>query len=307
MLDFSPMSKPRNKFSGPGELFIVATPIGNLEDITLRALRVLKECDLIACEDTRQTRKLLSRHLIATRTVSYHEHNEKSRSSELLDQMKSGTRVALVSDAGTPLVSDPGGSLVLACIAAGIRVTPLPGPSAAIAALAASGLPTERFLFLGFAPAKSSERRREFHDLAAVCWPAVGGPATLIFYEAPHRLKPMLSDAAEIFGARRAAIARELTKVHEEFVRGTLPELLAWAEHAEIRGEITLLIEGAEPQKEPAQRPASSARRSLEDRVAELTVGGAMDRKSALKLAAKELGIKKRDAYRILLTHAGRG
>ncbi|HET9399550.1 MAG TPA: 16S rRNA (cytidine(1402)-2'-O)-methyltransferase [Candidatus Acidoferrales bacterium] len=301
------MPKPGDKLSGPGELFVVSTPIGNLEDITVRALRLLKECDVIACEDTRQTRKLLLRYSIDTRTVSYHEHNEKSRAAELLDEMRSGARVALVSDAGTPLVSDPGESLVLACIAAGIRVTPMPGPSATITALAASGLPTERFLFLGFAPAKSSERRREFHDLAAMCWPAVGGPATLIFYEAPHRLKPMLADAAEIFGARRAAIARELTKVHEEFVRGTLPELLTWAEKSEIRGEITLLIEGASPQEKAAQRPASTPRRSLEDRVAELTAGGAMDRKSALKLAARELGIKKRDAYRILLPQADRG
>lgn len=298
------MSGDPRKSAGPGELFVVSTPIGNLEDVTLRALRVLKECDLVACEDTRQTKKLLARYSIPTRVISYHEHNERTRTAELIKQMQAGVKVALVSDAGTPLVSDPGESLVSACVAAGIRVTPVPGPSAAIAALAASGLPTERFLFLGFAPAKSSERRREFHDLAAICWPAVGGPATLIFYEAPHRLRFMIADAAEIFGARRAVIARELTKVHEEFVRGTLPELLAWAGKSEIRGEITLLIEGASPQEEALQRPAGNARRSLEDRVAELTAGGAMDRKTALKLAARELGIKKREAYRLLLPGA---
>ena len=299
------MRSAESKSAGPGELFVVATPIGNLEDITLRALRILKECDVIACEDTRETKKLLARYSIPTRMISYHEHNERNRSAQLVEEMHRGAKVALVSDAGTPLVSDPGVSLVLACLAAGIRVTPVPGPSAAIPALAASGLPMEKFLFLGFAPSKSSERRREFQDLGALCWPAAGGPATLIFYEAPHRLRAMLRDAAAVFGARRGAIARELTKVHEEFVRGTLPELASWAEKTDIRGEITVLIEGgaAENARDVA---AKDSQKSVAELVANLMASGAMDRKSALKTAARELGLKKRDAYRRLLEETDR-
>lgn len=299
------MRSAENKSEGPGELFIVATPIGNLEDITLRALRVMKECDVIACEDTRQTQKLLARYSIQTRLISYHEHNERARSAQLVEEMHRGGKVALVSDAGTPLISDPGERLVLACSAAGIRVTPVPGPSAALAALAASGLPTERFLFLGFMPAKSRARREEFQDLAAMCWPAASGPATLVFYEAPHRLRAMLSDAAEIFGARRAAIGRELTKVHEEFVRGTLPELTRWAETTEIRGEITVLIEGAAAEN-VGDVAAKNSQKSVAQLVANLTASGAMDKKTALKTAARELGLKKRDAYRLLLVETKR-
>lgn len=299
------MPKFGAKSSGPGELFVVATPIGNLEDITLRALRVLKECDLIACEDTRQTKKLLARYSIPTRVISYHEHNERTRSAELIEEMQHGAKVALVSDAGTPLISDPGESLVLACIEAGIRVTPVPGPTAGVSALAGSGLPMERFLFLGFPPPRSSERKQEFQDLAALCWPAAGGPATLIFYEAPHRLKAMLADAAEVFGARRAAIARELTKIHEQIVRGTLFELRDWAERTEPRGEITVLIEGA-PQSDPTSANAQRSV-SLAERVDHLIASEGLDRKAALKQAARELGIKKRDAYRQLLDSRGEG
>src|SRR5579864_5943079 len=178
------MSDTENKRGGQGELFVVATPIGNLEDITLRALRVLKECDVIACEDTRQTRKLLSRYDIRTPVASYHEHNERTRAAELLARMNSGARVALVSDAGTPLVSDPGARLVAISIEAGVRVTPVPGASAVISALAAAGLPAEQFVFLGFAPAKAAERRREFKRIAGMTGGDEGNSATLIFYEA---------------------------------------------------------------------------------------------------------------------------
>ena len=294
------MSGVENKRGGPGELFVVATPIGNLEDVTLRALRVLKECDVIACEDTRQTRKLLSRYDIRTRVVSYHEHNERTRAAELVAQMNSGARVALVSDAGTPLVSDPGARLVAMSIEARVRVTPVPGASAVISALAASGLPAERFVFLGFPPAKAAERRREFKNIAGMTGGGESNPATMIFYEAPHRLAAMLADAAETLGPRRAVVARELTKIHEEFVRGTLTELAAWAQSKEPRGEITVLIEGSGENACDAQTPGSGTK-SLAERVAELTKSGAMDRKAALKQAARELGIKKRDAYRQLL------
>ena len=294
------MSDAENKRTGRGELFVVATPIGNLEDITLRALRVLKECDVIACEDTRQTRKLLSRYDIRTRVVSYHEHNERTRATELVAQMNSGARVALVSDAGTPLVSDPGARLAAMSIDAGVRVTPVPGASAVISALAASGLPAERFVFLGFAPAKAAERRREFKKIAGMAGSGDSNPATLIFYEAPHRLAAMLADAAEIFGARRAVVAREMTKIHEEFVRGTLTELAAWAKTKEPRGEITVLIAGSGENASHAES-ACGGPKSLAERVAELMKSGVMDRKAALKQAARELGIKKRDAYRQML------
>jgi 16S rRNA (cytidine1402-2'-O)-methyltransferase len=283
-----------------GILYIVATPIGNLEDITLRALRILKECDVIACEDTRQTRKLLSRYDIRTRVVSYHEHNERTRAVELVAQLKVGGRVALVSDAGTPLVSDPGARLVGMSIEAGVRVTPVPGASAAISALAASGLPAERFVFLGFAPAKAAERRREFTKIAGMTGGDEDDPATLIFYEAPHRLAAMLADAAETFGARRAVVARELTKLHEEFVRGTLVELAEWVRAKEPRGEITVLIEGGGG-KSSGMAVSVGGRKSLAERVSELMANGAIERKAALKQAARELGIKKRDAYRQML------
>jgi 16S rRNA (cytidine1402-2'-O)-methyltransferase len=294
------MSDAESKRGAPGELFVVATPIGNLEDISLRALRMLKECDVIACEDTRQTRKLLSRYDIRTRVVSYHEHNERTRAEELVARMNSGARVALVSDAGTPLVSDPGARLVAMSIAAGVRVTPVPGASAVISALAASGLPAERFVFLGFAPAKAAQRRREFKRIASMTCGEERNLATLVFFEAPHRLAAMLADAAETFGARRAVVARELTKVHEEFVRGTLAELAAWAQTKEPRGEITVLIEGAGENASDAAN-AGSGTKSLAERVAELMRSGAMERKAALKQAAREMGIKKRDAYRQML------
>ncbi|MDE3136772.1 MAG: 16S rRNA (cytidine(1402)-2'-O)-methyltransferase [Acidobacteriota bacterium] len=272
-----------------GRLFLVATPIGNLEDITLRALRVLGEADVVACEDTRQTRKLFDRHGIDRPLVSYHEHNEHERAPELVEQMLRGTTVALVSDAGTPLVSDPGRHLVDMCLERQIPVIPIPGPSAFVAALAASGLDTAEFLFAGFLPARAGERARKLREMA-------GEPRTMVFYEAPHRLARTLRAAVEILGDRRAVVARELTKIHEEFRRGRLSELAAHFESAEPRGEITLLVAPADAQ---ATAPAETAV-TLAARVAELEREG-LERKTALKQAARERGLPKREAYRQLL------
>src|SRR5262250_2259875 len=222
-----------------GCLYLVATPIGNLEDITLRALRILKEANEIACEDTRHTQKLLNHYNISRPLVSYHEHNEMTRAPELVVAMEDGGRIALVSDAGMPLVSDPGFRLVTLCLRHRIPVIPVPGPSALLAALSASGLPNEEFLFAGFLPARSGERRRALERLRIE-------DRTIIFYEAPHRIEETLADAREILGDRTACLAREVTKLHEEFRRGTLSELIASLSDKPVRGEITLLI-GAVP------------------------------------------------------------
>jgi 16S rRNA (cytidine1402-2'-O)-methyltransferase len=272
-----------------GRLYLVATPIGNLEDITLRALRVLGEADLVACEDTRQTRKLFDRHGIDSPLVSYHEHNEHERAPELVEKIEQGATVALVSDAGMPLVSDPGRHLVQMCVERRIPVIPIPGPSAFVAALAASGLDTAEFLFAGFLPARAGERARKLRELAAE-------PRTMVFYEAPHRLAATLRAALEILGDRQAVVARELTKIHEEFRRGRLSELAAHFESGEPRGEITLLIAPADAQAGAAAETALS----LAGRVAELEREG-LDRKAALKQAARERGLPKREAYRRLL------
>jgi 16S rRNA (cytidine1402-2'-O)-methyltransferase len=274
-----------------GCLYLVATPIGNLEDITLRALRVLQEADLIACEDTRQTQKLLARYDIHKRLVSYHEHNEMTRSAELVIEMEQGAKVALVSDAGTPVISDPGHRLVALCLRHGIPTVPVPGASALVVALAASGLPTEEFLFLGFLPSRGGQRRRA---LAAVA----DQPRTLVCYEAPHRLLETLADALEVLGNRSAVIAREVTKLHEEFLRGRLEELIARLARKPPRGEITLLIGPAEME---AGRPVASEEVSIGERVAELMREQNLDRKAALKLAARERGLARREAYRQLL------
>ncbi len=275
---------------GAGTLYLVATPIGNLEDITLRALRILKEVDQIACEDTRHTLKLLNHFEIRRPLVSYHEHNELTRAPELVHAMEQGARIALVSDAGMPLVSDPGHRLVSLCIRHRIPVVPIPGASAAITSLSASGLPSEEFVFLGFLPARSSERRRALEHLRIE-------QRTLILYEAPHRIAETLADALAILGDRPACVAREVTKLHEEFRRGRLFELVQSLEARPIRGEITLLIappdSGSIAQTDTAQ--------SLAARVDELMHQAKLDRKEALKLAAKERGITKRDAYKQLL------
>ena len=273
-------------------LFLVATPIGNLEDISLRALRVLKEADLIACEDTRHTARLLRHYGIATPRESHHEHNEASHARRLLDLLREGKNIALVSDAGTPLLSDPGYPLVRACRQEGFTVVPIPGPSAAVAALTASGLPTESFFFAGFLPPKKGQRRKKLQEIAGV-------PATLIFYEAPHRLLAALEDLCEILGARQACLARELTKIHEEWLRGTLPEILAALRaRRQILGEITLLVDRGTGESVPAQAgwPASITQHLQEEMQRTGT-----SQKEALKAIARQRGISRREAYRQLL------
>ena len=276
---------------GRGCLYVVATPIGNLEDITLRALRILKEVDVIACEDTRHTQKLLNHYGIAKTLVSYHEHNEMTRSPELLIQLEQGAKVALVSDAGMPLVSDPGYRLVTLCVRHKIPVVPIPGPSAMLAALAAAGLLAEEFLFVGFLPQRSGERRRMLERLRIE-------ERTIIFYEAPHRVAESIADAQEILGDRAACIAREVTKLHEEFLRGRLSQLAECLAESPARGEITLVIAPPEP---TVMRGQGDSTQSLSDRVEELIRQAKVDRKEALKLAAKERGITRRAAYDQLL------
>jgi 16S rRNA (cytidine1402-2'-O)-methyltransferase len=276
-----------------GCLYLVATPIGNLEDITLRALRILKEVDQIACEDTRHTLKLLNHYDIHKPLVSYHEHNEITRAPELVHALEQGASIALVSDAGMPLVSDPGYRLVALAIRHRVPVVPIPGASALVAALAASGLPNEEFLFVGFLPARSNERRRTLEHLRIE-------DRTLIFYEAPHRIAESVADALEILGDRPACIAREVTKMHEEFRRGKLSELVKELEERPAKGEITLVI-GPEDAVPGAHADTSQ---SLAARVDELMHQAKLDRKEALKLAAKERGITKRDAYKQLVDGA---
>jgi len=275
----------------PGCLYLVATPIGNLEDITLRALRVLREVDQIACEDTRHTLKLLSHFEIHKPLVSYHEHNEVTRASELVFAMERGASIALVSDAGMPLVSDPGHRLVTLAIRHHIPVVPIPGPAALLAALSASGLPSEEFLFLGFLPARSGERQRALERLRIE-------DRTLVFYEAPHRISDTIADAVAILGDRPACLAREVTKLHEEFRRGRLTEIFQSLNENPAKGEMTMVI--GPPEKGIAGVNVDTAQ-SLAARVDELMHQAKLDRKEALKLAAKERGMTKRDAYRQLL------
>ena len=277
--------------SAGGCLYLVGTPIGNLEDITLRALRILKEVDQIACEDTRHTQKLLSHYDIHKPLVSYHEHNELTRASELVLAMERGASIALVSDAGMPLVSDPGHRLVTLAIRHHIPVVPIPGPAALLASLSASGLPSEEFLFLGFLPARSGERQRALERLRIE-------DRTLIFYEAPHRISDTIADAVAILGDRPACLAREVTKLHEEFRRGRLTEIFQTLNENPAKGEMTLVIGAAEKGTPGANVDTAQ---SLAARVDELMHQAKLDRKDALKLAAKERGMTKRDAYRQLL------
>jgi len=271
----------------PG-LYIVATPIGNLEDITLRALRVLRQADLIACEDTRHTQKLLNHFEIKIPTQSYHEHNEAARARELVERVAAGGRVALVSDAGMPGISDPGERVIRAAVERGLNVVAIPGPSALVTALVASGLPTETFRFVGFLPARSGERRSVLESLASV-------PETLVFYEAPHRIADMLHDVENVFGPdRRIVIARELTKVHEEFVRGSVSEVLAeFGRRDAAKGEMTVIVAG----KSKIQQ-AQSPKRNLVERIHELMTSESLAEKDALKQAAREFGLSKSEAYR---------
>jgi 16S rRNA (cytidine1402-2'-O)-methyltransferase len=272
----------------PG-LYLVATPIGNLEDITLRAIRVLKQVDLIACEDTRQTQKLLNHYGIEKPTISYHEHNEASRAAELAEKLAQGARIAIVSDAGMPGISDPGFRLVSLAIERGVPVVPIPGPVAFVAALVASGLPIDSFSFRGFLPVKSGARTRELEKLR-------NSAQTEVFYEAPHRIQQTLEDIAAALGPeRRIVVARELTKIHEEFLRGTASQVLEVVKaRGGIKGEITLLIG-------PAQEgDVQSFPVSVRERVAQLMRDEKLDEKAALKKVAKERGISKSEAYREL-------
>ena len=273
----------------PGTLYLVATPIGNLADITQRALQILNDVDLIACEDTRHTHKLLNHYGLSTNTISYHEHNEQKRATELIDRLKQGTNIAVVSDAGTPSISDPGFRLVRAAIENDIKIVPIPGPSALITALIAAGLPTDEFFFAGFLPARANARRARLSELQSV-------PGTLIFYEAPHRLAQTLKDAYEILGEREAVVARELTKLHEEIRRGRLSELTTdYTEKTDARGEIVVLIDrnviGA----------AATETVSVATLVNQYEQDG-LDHRAALKKAARELGLSRAEAYRKLLS-----
>jgi|SRR5271166_3921033 len=276
---------------GPGSsLYLVATPIGNLEDITLRALRVLKEVDLIACEDTRQTLKLLSHYGIQTRLVSYHEHNEMTKAAELVVDLEGGAHIALVTDAGMPGISDPGFRLIALAIRHHVPVIPIPGASAFLAALVASGLPTDSFRFSGFLPAKSGQRRKLIESVK-------DSPRTQVFYEAPHRLLETLADVVEILGNdRHVVVAREVTKLHEEFLRGRAGEILQQLKaRGDVKGEITLLIAKAE---EGAPESAPEAGLTVAQRVREIMTKEKADEKAALKKVAKERGIGKSEAYR---------
>lgn len=266
-----------------GTLFIVATPIGNLEDITYRAVRVLRQADLIACEDTRQTRKLLDHYGITKPLASYYEHNEQARSDELIRMLQAGRNIALVSDAGTPLIADPGYRVVRNARENGITITPVPGPSAIIAALSASGLPTDSFEFQGFLPAKRTQRRRLLEKIR-------DSESTQVFYEAPHRIIEALSDIGEILGDRLVVAARELTKIHEEFLSGAAAQIRGVLENrTSIKGEFTLMIAKA------SGRAADN--RPVEDVVAELVARG-VPRMDAYKRVARERGISKRDVYK---------
>jgi 16S rRNA (cytidine1402-2'-O)-methyltransferase len=282
----------------PG-LYLVATPIGNLGDITLRALDVLRRVDRIACEDTRQTQKLLNHFQITTPTLSCHQHNEHQRAAELIEALKAGGRIAVVSDAGVPGISDPGSQLVTAAIAASVAVIPIPGANAALSALVASGLPTDEFHFIGFMPEKAGARRTWLEELATEVQKA-GSARTLVFYEAPHRILETLADLEATFGpAVRVVLARELTKIHEEFLRGTVAEVRRkLAGRDRIRGEITLLVDAR-----PAQTGAESksgAQEKIADRVARLQAESGVDEKEALKRIARELGQSKSEVYREL-------
>ena len=274
-----------------GTLYLVGTPIGNLEDITFRAVRVLKEVDLIACEDTRHTRKLMDRYGIGKPTVSYHEHNELQRSPELIAKLLGGTTVALVSDAGMPLICDPGYRLVRAAIDSGIRVEAVPGPSAVLTALAASGLATDSFHFGGFLPAKSGQRLRELEGLKDYA-------STLVFYEAPHRIVETLAAVEQALGNRPVVVARELTKMHEELLRGTAAEVRAALSAREsVRGEITLSI-GKRAGVAEDDTPLTDA--------VDACVAQGMSRMEAIKTVAHRRGLSKREVYGALEKSKGR-
>ncbi|MCM0592157.1 MAG: 16S rRNA (cytidine(1402)-2'-O)-methyltransferase [Gloeotrichia echinulata IR180] len=273
----------------PATLYIVATPIGNLEDITLRAVRILQTVDLIAAEDTRHTGKLLQHLQVKTPQVSYHEHNRTSRIPELLNHLQNGQAIALVSDAGMPAISDPGYELVKACIENGITVVPIPGASAAITALSASGLPTDKFVFEGFLPPKGQQRRTQLEFLQTEA-------RTIIFYESPHRLRDTLQDLAEVWGGdRQIVLARELTKLYEEFWRGTITEAIAYYNQREPQGEYTLVVAGisaSQPQLTEAQLKAEL----------EQLISQGISRSQASRQLAKFTSLPRRQLYQLALS-----
>lgn len=275
---------------GAGTLYLVGTPIGNMEDITLRALRILKEVDLVACEDTRHTVQLLDHYGIEKLTVSYHEHNELTRAAELILHLEKGENVAMVSDAGMPGVSDPGYRLIALAVRHHIKIVPVPGASAFLSALVASGLPTDSFRFSGFLPAKQGARRTVLEAIR-------DSPRTQIFYEAPHRILETLEDIVELLGPERhVVVAREVTKLHEEFLRGSAEDVLATLNRrVEVKGEITLLI----GKHDGTEHPQPDGK-TVGKRVRELMSGDSLDEKAALKQAAKEFGVSKSEAYREL-------
>jgi 16S rRNA (cytidine1402-2'-O)-methyltransferase len=271
-----------------GRLFVVGTPIGNLEDITFRALRTLKEADLIACEDTRRTQLLLKHYAIRTPMVSYHEHNEMTRAPELVMQLEEGSHVALVSDAGVPGISDPGFRLVHLAVRHGIPVIPVPGVTAFVAALSAAGLPVDEFHFVGFLPAKRGARQKALEALKE-------RPGTLIFYEAPHRVLEMLKDAASILGDRPAVVAREVTKVYEEFLRGSLSEVVTSLKSKSVKGELTVLVG---PPAGEARAQTAAAKLSVSEEIARYLAKPGTDERAALKTIARDRRISKSEAYR---------
>jgi 16S rRNA (cytidine1402-2'-O)-methyltransferase len=275
-------------------VFLVATPIGNLDDITLRALRVLKEVDLVACEDTRHTRRLLDHFNIRVPTISYHEHNERDRAQQLVARAKHGEKIAIVSDAGMPAISDPAYRIVTAAIEEGVPVIPIPGATALVVALVASGLPTDSFFFAGFLPPRRQARRTRLKELRKI-------RSTLVLYEAPHRIADMLVDAQEVLGDCRAALARELTKVHEEFIRGRLSEISERLAAQGARGEMTLIIDVADgPEDTESGKDDRVGAGSLTDHVPRAMEEG-LSRSEALKQAARSRGLTRRAAYRQLL------
>jgi len=273
-----------------GTLYLVATPIGNLQDITFRALEVLRTVDVIACEDTRHTQKLLNHYSIKNRLVSYHEHNETTRAPELAELLKQGKSIAVVSDAGTPAICDPSYRIVEKAREIGARIVPIPGAVAFVNALIVSGLPTDSLFFGGFLPSKKSERRRRFEEVKEI-------PATLVFYETPHRIEKSLADALEILGDRRAAIARELTKIHEEIITGNLSEIFSRVAGNSMKGEIVLIFDRKSIE---SIRLDVKGAGTLKSRLTELESEG-IERKAALKKIAKEFGLTRSEVYRRLL------
>ena len=272
-----------------GKLYLCATPIGNLEDITLRVLETLKSVDIIAAEDTRHTLKLLNHYGIKAKLTSYHEHNKYDKAESLVQELLAGKNIALVTDAGTPAISDPGEELAKAAFEAGIEVTSLPGASALVVALSMIPLSSRRFVFEGFLPSEKKERREVLESLREET-------RTIVLYEAPHRLKKTLKELEEVFGDRKINLCRELTKIHEDILLSTIPELLVYFEANEPRGEMVLIIEGADKEKLREERISSWEEMSIEDHVRFYTEQG-FDEKEAMKIAAKDRGISKRDIY----------